>query len=114
MEPIPYYYDSINRSAIVVKPLQPFYDWINAIYPDSPVPFTNEATVYLLKVKDSTGEIENWLKRNFDNIFQNELNEMHTDENDWPQKRTYKLFSAWFETSVQATIFDMEETAIIK
>jgi len=31
IEPIPFYYDSINRNAVVVKPKKFFFDWVNAI-----------------------------------------------------------------------------------
>ena len=114
MEPIPYFYDSVNRNAIVVKPKQALFDWINSIYPDSRVETADEGTVYLVKEKDSNEAIEKWLKKNFDNIFQNELNNWHTDEKDWVQKRTYKLFTEWFDIEIHSMILDLEETAITK
>ncbi len=114
MEPIPYYYDSINRNAIVVKPKQALFDWINSIYPESPVEAAQEGTVYLIKERDSNEEIEKWLHKNYDSIFQNELNNWHTDEKDWPQKRTYKHFSEWFNVEIHSMILDLEETAITK
>ncbi|MBK8711870.1 MAG: hypothetical protein IPL97_08370 [Niastella sp.] len=114
IEPIPYFYDSINRNAIVVKPKQPLFDWINSIYPDEPVNATDEGIVYLIKEKHSNEAIEKWLKKNFDNIFQNELNNWHTDEKDWVQKRTYKLFTEWFDIEIHSMILDLEETGITK
>ncbi len=87
MEPLTYYFDAVNRHAIVVKPKQPLLDWINALYPDM-AEDGSETTVYLVKERDSFGDTEKWLKRNFNNIFENELNGRHTDENEWPQKRT--------------------------
>jgi len=114
LHPMPYYYDSINRNAILVKIKQPLLDWINSIYPDSPVESTNEGTIYLIKEKDSNVAIEKWLKNNFDNIFINELNDWHTDEKDWPQKRTYKQFKEWFDVEIHSMILDLEETVIKK
>ncbi|HWD89036.1 MAG TPA: hypothetical protein VG367_12980 [Mucilaginibacter sp.] len=114
MEPIAYYYDTVNRSAIVVKPRQPLFDWINSIYPDSPVEATNEGTVYLVKERNSVEELEKWLKHNYDDIFINELNDWHTDENDWPQKRTYQQFKVWFDVEVQPVVLDLEESEIRK
>ena len=114
LHPMPYYYDSINRNAILVKIKQPLLDWINSIYPDSPVESTNEGTIYLIKEKDSNVAIEKWLKKNFDNIFINELNDWHTDEKDWPQKRTYKQFKEWFDVEIHSMILDLEETVIKK
>lgn len=114
MQPIPYYYDSIDRNAIVIKPKPRLLDWINAIYPDNPVEAIDEGTVYLVKERGRIEEIKKWLQRNFDNIFQNELNNWHTDEKDWPQKRTYKLFTEWFDFEIHSMILDLEETEITK
>ena len=117
MEPIPYYYDSINRNAITVKPKQPLFDWVNSIYPEDPVNATdaaNEGTVYLVRERDNNKKIENWLKKNFDNIFQNELNNWHTEEKDWPQKRTYSQFTRWFVFEIHSMVLDLEDKPVIK
>lgn len=114
MEPIPYFYDSINRNAILIKPKQVLFDSVNSIYPESPLEGISESTVYLVKERDSNEAIEKWLKKNFDNIFQNELNNWHTDEKDWPQKRSYKQFTEWFDCEIHSMIVDMEEIEIIK
>jgi len=34
MELIPYFFDTINRNAILVRPQKPFYGWINAVDPE--------------------------------------------------------------------------------
>ncbi|MCB0482319.1 MAG: hypothetical protein KDC83_12885 [Flavobacteriales bacterium] len=114
MEPIPYFYESINRNAIVVKAKKPFFDWINYLYPDSPIFEKEEDNIYLIREKDSNQEIENWLKRNFDQIFQNELNDWHTLEIDWPQKRTFKIFKEWFEYEINSMVLDLEDMEITK
>ena len=113
MEPITYYYDQVNRHAIVVKPKQPLLNWINALYPDM-AEDGSATTVYLVRERNGFQETEKWLKRNFKNIFENELNGRHTDENDWPQKRTYKLFTEWFDTEIHTTLEDIEESPIRK
>jgi hypothetical protein len=116
MEPIPYYYDSINRNAIVVKPKQPLVDWVNSMEPDSPseTGMIKEGTVYLVKEKDSNEALEKWLQKNFDSIFQNELNNWYTDEDSWPQKRSYKQFTEWFDFEIHSMILDIEEDGIVK
>jgi hypothetical protein len=112
-EPIPYFYDSVNRSAVGVKPKQPFLNWINAIYPDSPV-IDIEGNIYLLKAKNDTAEIEKWLLVNFDKIFQNELNDWHTDAADWPAPRSHKLLLEWFDIAIYPMVLDLEKSAVIK
>jgi hypothetical protein len=95
-EPFTYFYESINRNAIVVKGKKPLIDWVNYIYPESPISDISEGNIYLIKERQSNEEIEKWLKRNFEKIFQNELNDWHSGEDDWPQKRTFKIFKEWF------------------
>lgn len=112
-----YFYDNINRNAIVVIPKQPLYDWINGIYPeDSPATINDDdqGTIYLVKERVSNDATEKWLSRNFDDIFVNELNNWHQDENDWPEKRTFKMFKEWFTYDIHSMVLDMEETEIDK
>lgn len=114
VEPIAYFYDTINRNAILVKAKKPFYDWINYVDPAFPVVDNDEGTTYLIKEIDTREKIESWLKRNFDKIFVNELNNFHTDENDWPQKRTFKIFNEWFMVEISTLIVDLLQTPIVK
>jgi len=113
IEPI-LYYESINRNAILVKAKKPFYDWINYVDPDFPVVSNDEGTVYLVKEMQTKEKIENWLKRNFDQIFKNEMNDYHTDEKDWPQKRTYRVFKEWFSVEISSMIVDLNDQPIEK
>jgi hypothetical protein len=113
-EPIPYFYDSLNRNAIVIKPRQALFDWVNSIDPDNPVTGIPEGTIYLVKERDSNEATQRWLAKHFDEIFKNELNNWYTDEKAWPVKRTYKQFKEWFEVEMHSMILDMEETEIEK
>jgi len=54
----------INRNAIVIKPLQPFFDWQNNLYPDGEMDETWESNIYL--VTDEIDDLETWLKKKFD------------------------------------------------
>ena len=114
MESMPYYFDSINRNAIVVKAKQPFLDWLNKVDSKYPITQLDEGTIYLIREKDSNKAIENWLKRNFDQIFQNELNDWFTDQTTWPTQRTFKLFKEWFEYEMCSMILDLEDTDVTK
>jgi len=114
IEPIYYDYEFINRNAVVVKAKKPFYDWINYVDPIYPVVDNDEGTVYLIKELDTKAKIENWLKKNYDKIFTNELNSYHTVEAEWPQKRTFKIFKEWFSIEISSLVVDMLDTPIIK
>jgi hypothetical protein len=60
----------INRSAISLKPLQPFIDWHNAIYSESSIEKEdlNEVNIYLIN-NSHFEAIEKYLKRKFDHYF---------------------------------------------
>jgi len=105
----------INRSAISIKPLQPFIDWHNAIYPDSKIDETdfNDINIYLIN-NNSLEEIETHLKKKFDKYFMLELEGWHTNKKEWPQKRNYKMFKKWFEVNISTSVFDLEKTPVSK
>ena len=113
--PAPNYYDCIDRNAILVKPLKPLFDWLNALYPTEP-PITGkvEGTIYLLKEHDTNEEIEDWLSKNYEFIFKNELNEWHTDPAAWPPHRSIQLFKQWFTYEIHSMVLDIEEEDITK
>ena len=48
-----------------------------------------EATVYLLPDFETIQEIETWLKKNFVELFAEQLFQWYIDESMWPQNRTY-------------------------
>ena len=106
-------YDYINRHAILISPKQPLLNWINALYPEI-AEDGSETTIYLMKEQLTKEDTEKWLQKKFGDIFENELNTRHMDENDWPQKRTYKLFTEWFSASVHTEVLDMEEELVKK
>lgn len=111
----PEYYHCINRNAIVVKSKKPLFDWINSLYKEEPqFPEIREDAIYLLRNMKSKEEIDKWLKRDFDKIFKSELFGWHTDEQDWPQNRTFMMFKEWFDYDIISLIFDLEKTDILK
>lgn len=113
MEPITYMFEGVNRHVITIKPKQALLNWINAIYPDMKED-GSETSAYLVKAHVSREATEKWLQKDFGAIFENELNERHQDEADWPQKRTFKMFNEWFEFSAFETVYDIEEGEVEK
>lgn len=115
MEPIPYFFESIDRNAIIVKPKKPFYDWVNTVFPeDDPVNEKDEYNVYLVQEMDSNEDVLRWIQFNFEMIFANELNDWYSNEDKWPTKRIYKMFSEWFDVEINSMILDLEEYEITK
>ncbi len=114
-EPIPYFFDSINRIAIIVRPKKPFFTWINSVFPENrPIHENEENNIYLIHEKDSNDLILKWIKKKFDIIFTNELNDWCTEENAWPKNRDYKMFSEWFDIEISSMILDLEDDPVTK
>jgi hypothetical protein len=102
--------ENIERCALVVRPKQPFKDWIKSHDPEfdlSQVEF--EGDVYLLSDFKVIGEIKNWLRENFDVIFSEQLNSWYVDESMWVSNRTLKMFAEWFDYSLHTMVWDVEE-----
>ena len=104
----------INRNSITVKPQKPFFEWLNKLYPEDPIYSLDEKNIYLIREKDDHKKIFNWLKKNFDTLFKNELENWHADSEDWPSNRTYKKFTEWFEVEINSMIYDLEKFPVTK
>lgn len=114
-EPIPYFYDSIDRNAIIVRPKEPFYDWLNSVFPeDKPTSSKDENNIYLVREMDNNEAVLKWVRKNYEKIFINELNDWYTDEEEWPDNRTYKMFVEWFEIEICSMILDLEDFPVTK
>jgi hypothetical protein len=114
IDPIPYFYEPIDRNAILVRPKKPFYEWLNSVYPEDKTHEKDEHNIYLIREMDHIDEVKKWIQRNFDRLFVNELNDWNTNEDRWPKKRTYKMFSEWFDVEVHSMILDLEDDPVRK
>ena len=101
----------IDRSAINIKPLQPFIDWYSSLYPEDLEDITATRT-YL--ISEDIEDIESWLAKKFDKLFTIELESWHTNKKEWPQKRNYKMFKEWFQIDISMMIYDFEKNPIKK
>ena len=104
----------VNRSALLLRYKEPAVRWINDADP-SPSEHAatlddvnEERTVYL--IDDAAGDdpksLERWLKRNYANLFEMELEGWYTDPSFWPQVRNYQLFREWFEPECHTVVID--------
>ena len=103
----------INRLTILVEPKKKYFDWLNALYPDEePISKAIEPNGYLIQVLDT--EVDDWLKDNFDEIFEKELDNWHMYDEDWPKERTYKMFCEWFSVKTCPMVYDFVDQPIFK
>jgi len=106
----------INRAAVILKYKAPAVQWINDAdpYEDDPgitlESVNQERPVYLISDKEAEHErFGKWVRKNFEEIFETELEGWYTDESLWPEKRTIKLFREWFEIECHSIVLDMSE-----
>jgi hypothetical protein len=103
----------INRSAIILKPQQPFLDWYANLNPDDELEEDiKETNIYL--VDDGIDDVEKWLRKKFDTFFMIELREWHNNKKEWPQKRNYKMFKLWFKVETSIMIYDIVKKPVLK
>lgn len=100
---------TINRTVLTIIPRQPYIDWVNSIDQDGiKIDMENKQSLAIL-ISDKYDEYnyEQLLKRNYSDIFEEELNAWIVDPNIWPEDRSYEAFNKWFEVIVSDMVIDM-------
>ena len=102
---------SLNRTAILVKPRQPFLDWLRWADPTSGElsleDIRKDPTIYLLPECDSDAEARGYLEVACGPIFEEELDGWHRVPEAWPIQRDMEAFERWFEWSVHSIVIDL-------
>jgi len=113
-------YPLVYRCAIVVKPLQPFLDWLISIESDNSQPLNElqlDSNIYLLpdyeEVADIEKAIDKYIKANYVGIFTHELSDWYVDPALYP-KITFPAFLEWFEIATHTMIYDTVKSSIEK
>lgn len=105
---------TINRSLLIIKPKQPFYDWSNALSPDLPettVADVQDHNSYLLEDELFLDDPKKELKKYWKAIFLNELYGQWTDEAAYP-KLSWNLFTEWFDFYRSSIVNDLCTTPL--
>ena len=104
----------LNRSAITVSAKQPFIDWANSLTPEFPMEskVLGESHTYL--TNPDFEDAEKHLKKYFKAIFEEELEGIWTDANEWPQKRDFKTFCEWFHFEISDWVQDLSKKPLFE
>ncbi|MDW7748761.1 hypothetical protein [Halomonas sp.] len=109
----------LNRSALLLRYKAPAVQWINDADP-SPggscvtlEEVNSDLTVYLVSedVSASPAAVRKWVKANWCNLFESELEGWYTDPALWP-KLTLKRFDEWFDVECHSVMIDTLGTPI--
>ncbi len=101
--------EALERSAITITYKKPFIDWNNRLSPDLPLEenMLGESKTYLVDaIFDAPDKL---IKKHYKTIFEEELEGIWIDENDWPQNRSFKLFNEWFSYEISDIVIDLVE-----
>jgi hypothetical protein len=103
---------TINRSALILRPRKPYFDWTSGVDEGAAETVAARAesawiTVYLVE-QDPEGRMESApLEDYFSEIFEMQLGGWYRDEKVWPQVRTIEVFRDWFEVDATSTVEDL-------
>ena len=109
---------TINRTAIVVKPAQPFLDWLHRADPTSEDlsldDLQSEPTIYLLPECGSEEEARECLEELCGRIFMEELDGWYRVASSWPKRRDLDAFERWFEWSYHSEVVDLSDEDLLQ
>jgi hypothetical protein len=102
---------SVNRSVLVVRPRQPYLDWVHAL-DEGGKKFTlqdlrQECTSYLVSQWAHEDEKDEILADVYEEVFEHELWAWMRDPAVWPRKRDLATFKAWFELELCSVTMDV-------
>ena len=102
---------TVNRSAIIVEPREPFLNWLHAADPTSRKltlrERTGEPTIYLVRECDPGDELEQALRELCEEIFTEQLAGWYTDTETWPEDRSFDAFCRWFDFRHHSMLVDL-------
>lgn len=105
---------TINRSLLLVKPKQAFYDWSNALTPDTTAmqpTHVKDYNTYLLEDELFLDNPKKELAKYWKAIFINELFGQWTDDHAYPTL-SWELFTQWFEFYKSSIVRDLVDAPL--
>ena len=107
-----YYF--VERSVAIIKPKQPFLEWIRGTISDAPQELTLDSiridcNSYLIPEVEEIEDGINFIDDKFADLFSLELASWTEDENIWPGNLTLKMFWEWFDVEIHPTMIDLTE-----
>ena len=107
----------INRSSLVIKPKQPFVEWLSSTLSE-PAPdlheLRQESNSYLFDEADREEDFTEALNRHWQAMFENELAAWDEFGDHWPAERSLELFLSWFEIDHTLMNFDLSDQPLMR
>jgi hypothetical protein len=102
---------SVNRSVLVVRPRQPYLDWVHSLDEEGKK-FTlddlqRDCTALLVPSVESDDHQDEIVAEIYEEVFEHELWSWMQDPAVWPRKRDLATFQAWFELEFCSVAMDV-------
>jgi hypothetical protein len=108
---------TLNRSALVIKPKQPFLDRLNRADPTSSAlslgELVREPAIYLIPECDTEEDVADVLGELCERIFVEQLAGWFTNSTTWPQDRGFDVFCCWFDYQNHSMLIDLCDEPLI-
>lgn len=102
---------TLNRSAVIVTPKQPFLDWLRRVDPTSAditmEELKSEPTLYLLPDCEDDEHMVAHVRKASARIFEDQLDGWYRDETTWPTDRSFGAFRRWFDYQAHTLMLDL-------
>ncbi|NDY84504.1 hypothetical protein G3I67_14865 [Orrella sp. NBD-18] len=112
---------TVNRTLILIMPLQPALDWLFATDPSliqqiSLDSLRQEQDAYLVSEDkfNSPDDAKRWVERHWKEFFSQFLGAWYVDESLWPKGRTLNMFKEWFEVQHHSMVWDLSRDPLIR
>lgn len=108
--------DLLNRTAMVIKPKQPFADWVNSLPTHPSLPETNDdpqdlevvRSCYLFPTTIDIGSENMYLNQFKIRLLKEELNFWEVGQEQWPSELSSELFDYFFDIEILPMVIDLE------
>ena len=101
----------------MVKPKQPFLDWLHSTDPTSGEIRLDEVglepTIYLIPECDTKDDVREVLEELCEEIFVEQLDSSFRDMTTWPTDRSYEVFCRWFDVQYHSMLIDLCDEPLV-
>lgn len=102
----------VNRMLVVLRPQEPFLQWVAALsgpheWSLTPEEIELRLSSFLIPVFDHPDDALDWLEDQYRLLFEAELWQWTEDESLWPRDRSWEVFREWFAFQVLDAPWDL-------
>jgi hypothetical protein len=106
----------VNRGLVIATAKEPFREWLLSLPDPTDVSLeeiNEDRTAYLIPEFEDDAQRDRILRKFFIAIFEDQLADWWTREEDWPQKRGLRTFKKWFDLQFHAVVEDLVDDMLV-